>query len=306
MRTALLKPNPLKISILGLLFVFAWLTSCKSDDTQPKGEQIVITDENFEAALIYQGIDSDGEINGLISQADAETATRLDLNINSNHGDIENLSGIEAFANITYLSAYGQKLESVDLSKNTKLETLILYNNYLTEIDLSSNTRLISVDVHYNELNTITGLQDLASLKIIDISYNNLESVSISNMTVETIYLMQNQLNSVDVSESTSLKTLLITSNQLEEIDLSSNTLLEALILSDNQIQEVDLEQNSRLSYLYISSNSLTSLDVSHNLALVDLKVDRNPDLDCIKIADGQTIPTSSLSDHQQLSTSCH
>lgn len=294
-----------KFSITILTVAFWGLTSCNNDDSQPKGAQITISDENFEAALVDQGLDTDGEVNGLIYQSDAENVTFLDLNINANLGRIESLNGIEAFINITYLSAHSYELTSVDLSQNTKLTTLILYNNSITQIDLSPNTALTSVDIHANELTSIAGIENMTSLSILDLSMNNLTSSTIDNASVETVYLNQNLLNSVDVDGASNLKTLIITTNQLQSINLSSNTLLESLIISDNQIEEIDITQNSALAYFYMSSNALNTLDVSNNTALVDLRVDRNPSLTCIKIADGQSIPSTNLSDYQELNTNC-
>ncbi|TXG39719.1 hypothetical protein [Seonamhaeicola maritimus] len=61
----------------------------------------------------------------------------------------------------------------------------------------------------------------------------------------------------------------------------------------------------NRLTHLYSSSNLLTGLDVSHNSGLIDLRVDRNPELTCIKIENEQNIPTVTLSEYQKLNTSC-
>jgi hypothetical protein len=78
------------------------------------------------------------------------------------------------------------------------------------------------------------------------------------------------------------------------------------MLISDNKIQNINLEQNSNLTHLYITSNSLTSIDVSNNQELVDLRVDRNPNLSCIKIQSGQEIPNVSKSDYQELNNNCN
>lgn len=295
----------LKSGLLILALGSLGLSSCSNDEPEPTNLYLEISDAHFEAILIGQGIDSDGAINGQMLRTDAENVSKLDLNLNSNHGEIESLSGIEGFTNLTFLSAANQQIESVDLSFNTKLDTLIFFNNYLTEIDLSANSKLIWADLNFNELSSISGLSNAESLKIIDLSYNFFEHLTIENESIETLFVMQNQLKTIDASGAVNLKSLLLTSNQIEAVDLSNNTLLETLILSDNQIEELDLTQNTALTYFYISSNALTTLDVSQNTALEDLRVDRNPSLSCIKIGSEQNIATSKLSDHQQLSTNC-
>lgn len=295
----------LKTGLFSLTLGLLGLSSCSNDDIEPSNLYVEIPDAHFEAILVEQGIDSDGTINGQILRTEAESISKLDLNLNSNHGEIADLTGIEGFTNLTFLSAANQQIESIDLSSNTQLDTLIFFNNYLTEIDLSANSKLIWADLNFNELSSISGLSNSESLKIIDLSYNFFEHLTIASESIETLFVMQNQLKTIDVSGVTNLRSMLLTTNQLETVDLTGNTLLETLILSDNQIAELDLSQNTSLTHFYISSNALINLDVSQNTALVDLRVDRNPTLSCIKIGDGQNIASSKLSEYQQLNTDC-
>ena len=108
--------------------------SCSEDngnDNLPNNQYLLIPDNYFEQLLIDQGIDTDGTINGQMLREDAEQVNRLDLNLENHFGEIEDLKGIEGFTNITFLSAAGQNIEDIDLSSNTKLDTLFLQNNYL-------------------------------------------------------------------------------------------------------------------------------------------------------------------------------
>lgn len=238
-------------------------------------------------------------------KADAEEVTVLDLNLSADFGEINDLTGIEGFVNLTLLSAARQKIEDIDLSSNTKLDTLLLQGNYLTSLDLSNNPNLIYIDVQLNELSSISGLSGATNLKKLNLSWNYLEAFSIHNESVEVLFITNNLLESFDADGAFNLKSLLLTNNELTMVDLSSNISLETLVISDNKIQNINLEHNIKLTYLYITSNSLTNLDVSNNQALVDLRVDRNPDLTCIKIQASQEIPTVSKSDYQELSSSC-
>lgn len=304
--------NPLKGKTIHALFLTTTLlliSSCSNDSEATESiadNYLTIPDVHFETVLIEQGIDSDGIVNQQMLRTDAEKVTRLDLNLTSNFGDIEDLTGIEGFINISLLSAAGQKLETVDLSQNTKLDTLLLQNNYLASIDVGSNPNLILIDVISNQLTTITGLAEAVGLKKLNASWNNLEDFSISSESLEVLQISNNLLQSFDVSGAPNLKNILLTTNALTSVDLSGNNLLETLLISDNNLQQISLENNAKLAYVYASSNSLTQLDVSHNAELVDLRVDRNPNLHCIKIASGQEIPTVSLSEHQELNDVCN
>ncbi len=293
------------IFVLSLFFV----VSCSKDNEAPEPiteDYLEIPDIHFETVLVEQGIDSDGIINQQMLRSDAEKVSVLDLNLSGNFGEIRDLTGIEGFVNLTFLSAAGQELEEIDLSFNTQLDTLFLHANYLSHIDLSKNPNLVFVDIQSNQLSSITGLSEATRLKKLNVSWNNLESFTLQNGSVENLLISNNLLTSFDVQGATQLKSILLTTNQLTSVDLRSNTQLEVLVISDNQIQDLNLEQNSHLKYLYISSNALTSLDVSNNQELIDLRVDRNPDLSCIQIHTSQDIPTVSKSDHQELNSQCN
>lgn len=298
-------------TITDLIIVLAipLILSCSNDDeTSSPMDNIYINipDIHFETQLIELGIDSDGTINQQILRSDAEKLNRLDLNLSANSGEIIDFTGIEGFVNITFLSAAGQEIEDIDLSFNTKLDTLILNGNYLTHVDISNNSNLILLEIQSNELTAITGLSKSPNLKKVNLSFNNFEEISINNQSIETLLISHNLLKSIDTKEAINLKNVFIILNQITTVDFSSNSLLETLVISGNKLQSINLENNTNLTHLYSSSNLLTSLDVSNNQELIDLRVDRNPDLTCIKIQNGQEIPNVSLSDYQQLNANCN
>ena len=220
-------------------------SSCDNKITNPTNDiYLSIPDSHFETILIEQGIDSDGVVNQKILKEDAEKVSQLDLNKTSNFGEISNLTGIEGFINIKLLSAALHKIEAVDLSFNTKLDTLFLQGNYLTSIDISNNQNLVFADVQSNELSSIKGLSKATRLKKLNVSWNNLKEFSIQNESIEVLHISQNLLKSFDTSGAINLTNILLTSNELITVDLSSNTLLETLLISDNRIQNISLEHN--------------------------------------------------------------
>ena len=304
--------NRNKIAYFFFVFTLFLTVSCSTDDETPTpvtNKFLSIPDSHFEALLVEQGIDSDGLVDQQMLRSDAEQVSRLDLNLYSHFGEISDLTGIEGFLNITFLSAVGQEIEDIDLSFNTKLDTLLLTANYLTSIDLSNNPHLIYVDLQVNEFSdgtSIVGLSNATNLKELDLSWNYIEVFGIHNESLEVLHMSNNDLISIDTDGATNLQHVLLTSNKLEIVDFSTNISVETLLISDNQLEHIDLENNTLLTHLYGSSNLLTSLDVSHNQDLIDLRVDRNPSLTCIKIQSSQEIPTISLSDSQELSDTCN
>jgi hypothetical protein len=294
------------------VLIFLFIVSCSRDDeTQDliNDAYLSIPDDHFETILIEQGIDSDGIVNQKILKTDAEKVTRLNLNLLSHFGEISELAGIEGFVNLRFLSASNQELTHVDLSHNTLLDTLYLIGNRLSSIDLSSNPNLIFVDIQSNEFSSssaITGLSNARFLNDLDVSWNYLQDFSIHNESLEVLHLSHNDLISLDTDGAVNLQHILLTSNKLEMVDFSTNTALETLLISDNKLEYIDLENNTGLTHLYGSSNLLTSLDVSNNQELIDLRVDRNPYLTCIKIQSSQEIPKVSISDYQELKDICN
>ncbi|WP_372935453.1 leucine-rich repeat domain-containing protein [Mariniphaga sediminis] len=272
------------LSLITLIFVIA---SCTKNDEQTEliNDFVYILDKQFESILIEQNIDSDGVINQKISRTDALEVTHLDLNVSASNMHIEDLTGIEGFTNLTYLSASGHLIEEIDLSQNTQLDTVLL---------------------QANDLHSIHGLSKLESLIQLDLSWNLLDSLSFSSETIEVLLASHNHLKFFEVENADKLKSIILTSNKLSSINLRTSPLLETLLLSDNQIQTIDLRQKGNLSHLYISGNSLSELSVSNNQNLVDLRVDRNPWLTCIHIDNDQEIPIVSQSEYQELSTNCN
>ncbi|MEP0368401.1 MAG: hypothetical protein ABJN36_16110 [Cyclobacteriaceae bacterium] len=296
------------IFVLTLILV----ASCSSDDeTQDPIVDVYLSipDSHFETILVDQGIDSDSTVNQQMLKSDAEKVSRLDLNLSSHFGEISDLTGIEGFVNLKFLSAANQELTQVDLSYNTLLDTVYLFANRLTSIDLSNNPNLIFVDLQSNEFSAsseIVGLSNATMLKDLDLSWNYLQDFSIHNESLEVLHMSHNDLVSVDTDGAVNLQHVLLTSNLLETVDFSTNTSLETLLISGNKIEYMGLDTNTSLTHLYSSSNLLASLDVSNNQKLIDLRVDRNPNLTCIKILSGQEVPTVSISDYQELSATCN
>lgn len=301
--------NRNSLTNLVVVLALSLIISCSRDDEtliQMDNIYLNIPDIHFESKLIELGIDSDGIVNQQMLRSDAEKLNRLDLNLSTSSGKIVDFTGIEGFVNITFLSAAGQEIKDVDLSFNTKLDTIFLSGNQLTTIDISNNLNLILLDIQSNELSVITGLSKSTNLKNVNLSFNNFEEISINNTSIEVLLISHNLLKSIDIKDALNLKNLFIILNQLTTVDFSSNRLLETLVISGNKFQNINLEKNTHLTHLYSSSNLLTRLDVSKNQELIDLRVDRNPALTCIKILNSQEIPNVSLSDYQELNTICN
>ncbi len=289
------------------IFITTLISCSDNDDSNDfnHDKYINIQDAGFEKALIKLNIDTDGIVDQKILRVDAEKITKLEL-ISDTNDSIVSLTGIEGFKNLTYLAVAMNSLTSVDLSQNIKLDTVYLPGNMLTTIDISKNINLILLHIDSNELTTITGISDAEKLKSLHVSFNYIESLNINSNSLVNLYASNNSIKTIDLGESTNLETVLLKTNKLKTIDFKKSTKLIGISLSDNEIENIELDKNIKLKDLYISSNSLKHLDVSALDLLTHLIVNNNVDLSCIKIKNGQNIPTVIKSDYQQLNSVCN
>ena len=139
-----------------------------------KMSSIPIPDAAFKA-YIQDKFDLDK--NGKLSMEEAEKITRLE--INTFDLKIKSLEGIEYFVNLEYLKAVGHgdtqrgEVARLDLSKNTKLETLYCSFNKLEFMDLGNSSSLkyvdcssnyllnVNLDDHRPDFSQLTGLEYL-------------------------------------------------------------------------------------------------------------------------------------------------
>jgi hypothetical protein len=136
--------------------------------------QTLIPDANFEPALINLGYDT-GAPNGSVPTTNINTVDTLSIN---NLG-ISNLSGIEDFSSLLYLSCSSNQLTSLDLSQNTALIYLMCSNNLIANLDVSQCLYLEQLRC------------DMNKLTVLDLSPNiNLK---------DELYLTQNELTSLNI-----------------------------------------------------------------------------------------------------------
>lgn len=210
-----------------------------------------IPDTAFEATLVAQGIDSDGLINGQISNVDAASINNLDVGGKAIHS----LVGLEAFVNLDTLYCQNNNLDSIDLSQNTQLVFLRCFSNNLSSLDISANVNLQSIGLNDNAISSI----DLTS-----------------NVNLIQYYGDDNNLSSIDLSQNALLVTFACRRNSLSSLDVSANTNLRSIIFSDNSISTIDVSAQPNLSYLEFNNNNLSILDVSSNTNLTTLSCNGN------------------------------
>jgi hypothetical protein len=185
-------------------------------------QTVNIPDGNLKIALINTlsadlngdgNFDSDVDTNNdnEIQVSEAEAVLGLDVGL----FNISSLEGISYFKNIKTLYCDYNKLTSIDISNNTKLEFLECTVNKLTSLDISKNTNL-------KELNCPS---------------NNLTSLDVSkHPDLEILECAYNKLTSLDVSNNPNLKELICFNNKLDNLNLrnGNNNILNVLSVKNN------------------------------------------------------------------------
>jgi Leucine-rich repeat (LRR) protein len=163
-------------------------------------------------------------------------------------------------------------------------------NDSVPTVNINTITYL---DVRYQSISDLTGIEDFTSLIIFYCSGNPITSIDVSraidlnelwcdnteltslnlnNNTALTLLVgHDNNLNSLIVNGAISLRQLSCENNNLTDLDVSQNTALDNLSCSNNQLNNLDVSQNTALRYLTCSNNQLTSLDLSKNTGLYGL-----------------------------------
>lgn len=216
-------------------------------------QDVYIPDVALKAKLVSSnlGIDinSDGEIQ--VSEALSVTDTLYVGGSATVNGTISDLTGIEAFTNITGFKAAFNHIEILDLSQNHELLYIDVSHNNLTSINVSGCPALNNINCYNNQLTNL------------DISNNLLLSV---------LYCGKNNLAGLTVNTNTALEILDCATNKLTELDVTQNHNLQSLYCFDNNLTSLNLLNSSQLELLSCGTNpQLTGLNFSNTPLLVQL-----------------------------------
>jgi len=247
-------------------------------------QNTTIPDTNFEQALIDLGYDT-APTNGSIPTANINTITNLDVT----NKNIADLTGIEGFVAMRFLTLTNNNLTTLDLSNNTNLvamscddnslssltlpvsnsfQGLYCFNNQLMSLDVSENPNLTILKCYNNLLTGELNLSNNPQLEIIDCNENNLTSLNLvqqNNANLIELHCSLNNISQLNVSNFPELTQLFFLDNNISTIDVTQNTKLVQLGAGTNLLGVLDVTQNIVLENLGCYENQLTVLDVSNN-----------------------------------------
>ncbi len=138
-----------------------------------------------------------------------------------------------------------------------------------TTIDLSNCKSLVEMEI-------------TSADKVIVGNYNNLERISISNITQPTslsplcpkltsLYVVNAHLQSLNLSGCPNIEYLYCDDNELTTLDLKSCSNLVTLYCGENKLKSLDLRENAKLDYLDCGNNELTEILFGKDARLLHL-----------------------------------
>lgn len=162
---------------------------------------VTIPDANFKNYLLGNtdiNTNEDNEIQCV--EAEDYSGNIICPNLN-----IQDLTGLEAFMNISALDCNSNQLTTLDVSKNTNLLTIICHNNKLNTLNLDNNPGLIGVDCSHNLIGSLD-LSHNPELGQLDARFNRLTSLDIhKNSAMTGIGCASNQLNYLNLANGSNV-----------------------------------------------------------------------------------------------------
>ncbi|GHU90206.1 hypothetical protein FACS1894202_09630 [Clostridia bacterium] len=172
--------------------------------------------------------------------------------------------------------------------------------------DVSGITEL---DVNYEQLSNLNGIEYFTALTHLNCSANLLTALDVSkNTALKELYCNTSftaLLTTLDVSKNTALTILDCTNNRLTALDVSKNTALKELYCDYNQLTTLDLSKNTALTTLDCGYNPLTTLDVSKNISLTSL-ICFNDQLATLDVSKNIALLTLNCGSNQNANQSYH
>ncbi|WP_264564105.1 leucine-rich repeat domain-containing protein [Flavobacterium sp. N3904] len=206
----------------------------------------------------YHTIDTNN--NGEIEVSEALTIKKLDVG----GASISDLTGIEKFANLIYLSCRANQLTGLNVSSLINLKSLNCSSSQLPSLNISGLTNLQELHCDSNQLTSLSVL-GLTNLRTLYCPNNQLSSLNVSGLNnLKEFSCNNNQLSSLNVSNLFNLQNLNCYSNRLPSLNVSGCINLLKLECFFNELSSLSFLGCNNLQEINCNSNQLSSLNVSN------------------------------------------
>jgi uncharacterized repeat protein (TIGR02543 family) len=163
-----------------------------------------IPDDNFEQVLIDNGFDDVLDdyvftinISGISCFSSPEQRTIF------HEKGITDMTGIQDFTSLKFLSLYGNPITSIDVSSLANLSYIDLGNTNISSVDLSNNSQLMNVYLYNNTNLTSVNVTGLSNLRVLNLSGSgSISSINVSSSDKLTSISGLNSISCITVSQS--------------------------------------------------------------------------------------------------------
>ncbi|WP_298221560.1 T9SS type A sorting domain-containing protein [Flavobacterium sp.] len=220
-------------------------------------------------------LDNDVDTNndGQIQVAEALAVT----NLNTLNKPFENITGINAFANLKSLVCNGANILFLNISGLTNLKSLDCSSNAIYSITLTGLSQLETLNCSNNELMTLLNFSGLNNLKNLNCSKGRVVNLDLTPYTaLETLNCSSNLLTTLPVPTSNNIQHLDCSSNPLSTFDFSVLPNLKTLKCSQTSLTTIDVSALNNLESLNCSMNSLSALSITNLPNLNNLECNSN------------------------------
>lgn len=157
----------------------------------------------------------------------------------NNSKTLKKIIGLTATgANLIGLRLHSTSITSLDISKNTSLEQLVLKDSKIASLDVSNNTKLKELAL------------ERTSIASLDVSRNT---------ELEKLYTEKAQLTQLNISANTKLKELKSSLNPITTFVLGDNTALTYLDISSCKLSTIDITKLTALKEVYAGAQTNSS-----------------------------------------------
>ncbi|CAM1344577.1 hypothetical protein [Tenacibaculum amylolyticum] len=179
-------------------------------------------------------------------------------------------------------------------------------NNFVSLANISA-AALTSLNLRNLGITNMIGIEYFTTLQELYLRQNDIKEIDVSNLLfLEVLEIDRgNDLTTIDVSNNLALRVLRLGSNNLSTIDISKLTALQELDVSSNNLTQLNVNRNTALTSLRLDLNDFTSFDISGNSLITLFHITNNNNLSSLNIANGNNANFTSLQANFNPSLSC-
>jgi hypothetical protein len=284
----------LNLLIILLLVLFSGAALFAQDTTY-----VTVPDTNFRKALIslpYYEITQVPNSN----QVKVPNIGNI-LTIAVDSSNISDMTGIEAFTNLTELNCTFNNIQTLDLRNNKELRHLFSYHNQLTDINLTGCPKLNTLMTGYN-LFTSLDLSQNTELATLYFHYAlNITSIDLSkNTKLQTLVVDNTNLTYLDLENNINLEELECWKCNLPSLDLRSNIKLKVLACYTSNIKKLLLPPLQSLTRIHCEGNDIKYIDLHESSGIRYINTTNNPKLQAVYFS---TLPADTVEVHKDDAT---